>query len=585
MKMRNILLTVVSAVLLVLSGCTKKQNASERVLNLVSITEIKGYDPIMANDLYSSREISKIYEGLLSYHYLKVPFELQGNLAEAMPEVSKDGMTYTFKILQGVKFQDDAVFPGGKGREVEASDFVYSLKRLADSKNLSDGWWVLDGKLVGLNEWRDKNAKLPTADYSEEVEGLKALDKYTLQFKLKKPFPQFLYSLAMPYTYVVAKEVVEKYGKQFINHPVGTGPFSLAKFDQSKMITYYKNPTFREKFYPKDASSEYLDHLGDAGKRLPLVDKVVVHVIIESQPAWLKLNKGEIDTYSIPKDNFATAVKNNQLSGELLTKGFVLKIVPQLDLTYTAFNYDNKLFHNKKLRQAMYLAFDEGKSNTLFYNSTAFPAQGVIPPGIGGNIKGYVNPFKGPNVEAAKKMLAEAGYPEGKGLPEITYDIADSTTSRQMAEFFQKQMDQIGIKIKIQASPWPEFLAKQKKRSLQMYGAAWGADYPDGENFLQLLYGPNASPGANSSNYNNPEFNKEFEAAVVMPDSPERTARYEKLNKFLAEETILMFNNHRQSYSVSQGWLKNYHYSDLNNDYVQYLNVDNAKKAELLKKF
>ena len=585
MKMRNILLPLLSSLVLIISGCAKKQDANEKVLNLVSITEIKGYDPIMANDLYSGREISKIYEGLLNYHWLKIPYELQPNLAEAMPVASADGLTYTFKIVKGVKFQDDAAFPGGKGREVEAADFVYSIKRLADSKNQAEGWWVLDGKLKGLNEWRDKNAKLPTTNYDEEVEGLKAVDKYTLQFKLVKRFPQFLYALAMPYTYVVAKEVVAKYNKEFINHPVGTGPFFLPKFDQGKKITYFKSPTFRDKFYPTDSSPELKDLLGDAGKKLPLVDKIVVNVIIESQPGWLKFNKGEIDTYSIPKDNFATAVKDNKLSADLVAKGLELKITPMLDLTYTAFNYDNKLFSNTKLRKAMYMAFDEGKSNELFYNNTAFPAQGVIPPGIAGNVKDYKNPFKGPNVEGAKKMLAEAGYPNGKGLPEITYDIADSTTSRQMAEFFQKQMELIGIKIKIQASPWPEFLAKQKKRSLQMFGAAWGADYPDAENFLQLLYGPNASPGANSSNYNNPQFNKDFEAAVSMPDSPERTARYEKLNKFLAEEAVIMFNNHRQSYSLTQGWLRNYHYSDLNLDYAQYLGVDTTKKAELLKKF
>ncbi|MDO9182585.1 MAG: ABC transporter substrate-binding protein [Bacteriovorax sp.] len=585
MKMRNILLTVMSTTLLIFASCTKKQDTNERVLNLVSITEIKGYDPIMANDLYSGREISKIYEGLLNYHWLKVPYELQPNLAEAMPEASKDGLTYTFKIRPGIKFQDDIAFPEGKGREVLASDFVYSIKRLADSKNQAEGWWVLDGKLKGLNEWRDKNAKLPAANYDEEVEGVKATDKYTIQFKLKKVFPQFLYGLAMPYTYVVAKEAVDKYGKEFINHPVGTGPYVLPKFDQGKRIIYTKNPTFREKFYPSDSSPELKHLLADAGKRLPLVDKIIVNVMIESQPAWLKLNKGEIDTYSIPKDNFATAVKDNKLSPELINKGLALSITPMLDLTYTAFNYDNKLFQNTKLRKAMYMAFDEAKSNELFYNNTAFPAQSVIPPGIAGNIKGYINPFKGPNLEGAKKMLAEAGYPDGKGLPEITYDIADSTTSRQMAEFFQKQMEQIGIKIKVQASPWPEFLAKQKKRSLQMFGAAWGADYPDAENFLQLLYGPNASPGANSSNYNNPQFNKDFEAAVAMQDSPERTARYEKLNKFLAEDVVVMFNNHRQSYSLTQGWLRNYHYSDLNLDYVQYLNLDTAKKAELLKKF
>ena len=585
MKMRNILLALTVAAATALTGCAKKQDASERVLNIVSPAEIKGYDPIMSDDLYSGREIAKIYEGLLAYHYLKMPYELIPNLAEAMPEVSKDGITYTFKIRKGVLFQDDAAFPNGKGREVEASDFVYSIKRLADSKNQASGWWILDGKLKGLNEWRDKNANLPATNYDEEVEGLKALDKYTLQFKLAKPFPQFLYSLAMGFTSVVSKEVVAKYGKEFINHPVGTGPYVLPKFDQGKRIVYTKNPTFREKFYPSEASSEYQNLLGDAGKKLPLVDKVIVHVMVESQPAWLKFNKGEIDYFGVPKDNFATAVKDNKISGELADKGIVLTISPQLDVTYTSFNYDNKLFHNTNLRRAMYLAYDEAKANELFYNNTAFPAQSIVPPGIAGNDPAYKNQWKGPNIELAKKTLALAGYPEGKGLPEIVYDIPDSTTSRQMGEYFQKQMEQIGIKIKISASPWPEFQAKLKKRSGQMFGIAWGADYPDAENFLQLFYGPNSAPGANSSNYNDPKFNKEFEQAVMMQDSPARTALYEKLNKYIAEEAVSLFGVHRQAYTLQQSWLRNYRASDLHHDNVQYLNLDTAKKEEMAKKF
>lgn len=584
--MKKTLLLIASLSLILFgNGCTKKQNSNEKVLNLLSTAEVKGFDPIQADDLYSGRELAKIYEGLLQYHWLKLPYELIPNLAEAMPVISKDGKTYTIKIRQGVKFQDDAAFPGSKGRELEAKDFVYSIKRLADSHTQSTGWWVLDGKLVGLNEWRDRNAKLPVSNYNEEVEGLKALDKFTLQFKLAKIFPQFMYSLAMPFTFAVPEEVVEKYGKAFLNHPVGTGPFILPLFDQGKKITYTKNPTFREKFYPSDASPEFKNLLGDAGKRLPLVDKVVVNIMTESQPAWLKLNKGELDYISIPKDNFATAVKDNKLSDDLIAKGILLEISPQLDVTYTGFNYENKLFHNTKLRKAMYLAFDGEKANTLFYNNTAFPAQSIIPPGVAGNIKGYVNSNKGQNLEAAKKMLAEAGYPGGKGLPEIKYDYPESTTSRQISEYFKKQMEQIGINIKIVGSPWPEFTAKVKKKSIEMFGLAWMADYPDAENFLQLFYGPNKSPGANGTNYDNPQFNKEFEEAVKMQDSPERTARYEKLNKFLAEEAVSLFGFHRQAYTLEQGWVKNYHFSDLHHDLIQYLDVDTAKKAELLKKF
>ena len=238
MKKNQLLITTLLC-LLSLFGCTKKKNLDERVLNLAVSAKIKGMDPIYANDMYSSNEVARVYEGLLEYHYLKRPYTLRPNLAEAMPVVSKDGLTYTFKIKKGVVFQDDTAFEGGKG-ELVAADFVYSIKRLADPKLQALGWWIIDGKIKGLNEWRKKYSELPKVDYSEEIEGLRAVDKYTVEFKLTRPFPQFLYSLAMPFTFVVAKEVVEHYGKEFINHPVGTGPFKLPKFNQTNKITYTK---------------------------------------------------------------------------------------------------------------------------------------------------------------------------------------------------------------------------------------------------------------------------------------------------------------------------------------------------------
>jgi len=584
LKAKNFLSIIVLSTLVLFSGCTKK-GANERVLHVTAGADVKGFDPMMSSDVGSAAQICKIYEGLLAYHWLKVPYELIPNLAEEMPTISQDGMTYTFKIRKGVLFQDDAAFPGGKGRELTAEDFVYSIKRLADSKNQSTGWWLLDGKIKGLNEWREKNGKLPAANYDEEVEGLKAIDKYTLQFQLAKVFPQFLYALAMPFTFAVAKEVVEKYKGEFINHPVGTGPYVLPVFDQGKRLTFTKNPTFREKFYPTDSSPEFKDFLKDAGKKLPLIDKIVVDVIVESQPAWLKFNKGEVDYYSIPKDNFSSTIIDNKLSAEMLNKGMNLTIMPSLDVYYLGFNFDHKIFQNINLRRAMSLAYDEKMANELFYNSTGYSAESVAPPGIAGNVPSFKNEWRGPNLELAKKTLASAGYPDGKGLPEITLDTLSSTTSRQRAEFFQAQMEKIGIKIKILTNLSPEMQAKIKKRGVMMFDYGWIGDYPDTENFLQIFYGPNSSPGANSSNYNNPEFNKEFEAAVKMQHSPERTARYEKLNQFLAREAVAIFTVHTQSYMLQQKWVRNYHDSDFIFDFHQYLNIDEKEKVETLKNF
>ncbi len=588
MKMRKISICALLSGLMLFTSCTKKVDTSEKVLNLAVTAEVKGMDPIYANDKYSSNEIARIYEGLLEYHYLKRPYTLVPNLAESLPVVSADGLTYTFKIRKGVKFQDDAAFDGGKGRELVAEDFVYSIKRLADPKLQGLGWWLLEGKIKGLNEWREKNSEKDVVDYSEVIEGLKATDSHTLVFKLNKPFPQFLYSLAMPFTFVVSKEVVTKYGDNFLNHPVGTGPFMLkgGEFKQtSKRLTYVKNPTFRKKAFPVEASEEFKPMLSDAGKDLPLLDKVVVNIIRESQPRMLQFKKGKVDYNSVDKDNFdSMIVAGKSLSKELLDKGIDLEVSPSLDVTYTAYNHDMKLFQNTNLRRALALAYDVEEMNKLFNNGTALPAQSVIPPGIAGYMKNYKSPYRSKNLKLAKELLAKAGYKDGKGLPEITYDCPSASTSRQIGELIKKQLAEIGVNIKVQQNTWPELQKKITKRQVMLYGIAWGADYPDAENFLQLLYGPNKAPGANGSGYDNPEFNTLFKKAAVMQDSPERTALYEKLNRIAAEEVPWIYGVHRQGYTLKHSWLKNYMSTDFEAGQAQYINIDLNKKKEMLNK-
>lgn len=589
--MKKYLVLPLALLMVIVASCTKKQVSNEKVLNVSVPQKVKGMDPIYASDRYSNNEVAKIYEGLLEYDYLKRPYTLVPNLSQDLPKVSEDGLTYTFTIRQGVFFHDDMAFTGGKGRELVAEDFVYSLKRLADPKLQGLGWWLIDGKITGLNEWREKYANADKVSYDETIVGLQALDKYTLQFKLTKPFPQFLYALAMPFTFAVAKEVVEHYGQEFINHPVGTGPFVLPKFEQTNRIVYTKNPTFRKKTYPCEASEEFkADGLtADCGKQLPLIDKIVVEILVEDQPRWLNFLKGKIDYISVPKDNFSSAIPDSKnLSEDLKKNGVNLLISPSLDVTYTAFNHDLDLFKNVKLRRAMSLAYDVSQSNKLFYNDTALPAQSVVPPGIAGYMDSYKNPYRSygeaENIEKAKKLLAEAGYPGGKGLPEITYDCPAGTVSRQVGEYFKKQMEQIGVNAKIVQNSWPELQNKINKRSVMTYGIAWGADYPDAENFLQLLYGPNKAPGANGSGYNNPEFNELFVKSAVMQDSPERTALYEKLNRIAAEEVPWIYGVHRQSFVLKHAWLKNYIATDFDAGQEQFLNVDVEKKAELSEK-
>ena len=583
MKKHVLLLILIGTVF---ANCRKPEGETQKVLNYPVRAKIKGMDPIYANDKYSGNAVARVYEGLLEYHYLKRPFVLQPNLAATMPEVKGNGLTYIFKLRKGVLFHDSECFKGGKGREMVAEDVVYSLKRTAaEPKAL--GWWVLNGKLAGLNEFRDQVSK-GKATIDTPVEGIKALNKYTVQFKLAQPFPQFLYALAMPFFYVVPREAVEHYGKEFINYPVGTGPFTLKKFNRTSRIIFHKNPTFRKKLYPSEGMPKDKERglLADAGKQLPLLDKLVIHINVESQPQWLSFQSGKLDMMDIPKDNFETAVTpSKELSPEMIKKGIRLDITPALDVTYTAFQHTNKLFNNVKLRRAMSLAYDPYLSNDLFFSSASLPAHSIIPPGISGFIKGFKNKWIGPNIKQAKKILVEAGFPGGKGLPKITFDTSASTVNRQIGEFFKKRMELIGIKVRVITNPWPELLKKIQTRQTMLHSLAWGADYPDAENFLQLLYGPNKTPGANGSNYNNKKFNKLFEKARFLQDSPERTKLYEQMYRMSADEVPWIYGVHRQKFTLVQGWLKNFKFIEFDHGFEQYLGINLSLKKTLLEKF
>jgi ABC-type transport system substrate-binding protein len=560
-------------------GCSKKDRSEDGViLRIASSAKIKGLDPAQANDLYASREVGKVYETLLEYHYLKRPYTLIPSLAAEMPSVSKDGRVFTFKIRPGVLFQDDPCFEAtqGKGRELVAEDFVYSWKRLADPKVESTGFWILDDKVVGLNEWREAK-RSGKADYETPVEGLKALDRYTLQLTLKSRSWQILYNLAMPFAAVVPREAVEKYGPDFMNKAVGTGPFRLQEFNPSSKLTWVKNPTYRQVLYPSEGEEgdAAAGLLGDAGKALPLVDKIVVEIIQESQPLWLNFLAGRLDLSGIPKDNFNTAIQGSELAPELKQKGIQLYKITNLDVTHTSFNMTDKLVgKNKLLRQAISLATDMDEYIKLFYNGRAVRAHGPIPPGLSGYNPNFKNPYARHDVEKAKELLAKAGFPGGKGLPKLTYLTLSDSTSRQSTEFFQKQLDLIGVKLEVQNFSWPEFNAKIKNKQGQIYSFAWGADYPDGENFLQLFICRNVSPGSNDSNYCNPSFDELYYESLKLPDSPERTKLYEQMTEILAEDAPWIFGAHRITYGLSHPWVRNYKPHEFDGMVHKYLRVE-----------
>jgi oligopeptide transport system substrate-binding protein len=572
----------------VATSCTKKVSDTDTTLNIAVRANIKGLDPIRANDLYSSMTIANIFEGLLEYNYLKRPFTLQPALADGMPTVSADGLTHTFKIKKGVKFQDNAAFKDGKGRELTAQDFVYSWKRLADPKNASEGFWIFDGKIKGLNEWADA-MKTGKANYDTPVEGVSAPDANTLVIKLIKPYFQLYSVLAMPFAAVEPKEAVDKYGEEFLNNPVGTGPYMLksaSDWIRNSKMTLTKNPTWRGETYPSEgeASDQAAGLLADAGKALPFAEKLVYTELLEDTPRWQNAMKGNFDYLEIPNDNFESAVQkedHTKIAKVLADKNMSLSITTNPDVTYIGVNMkDPVLGKNKMLRQAMALAQDNQTLVDKFYNGRGIIAQGPIPPGFPSYEANFKNPYQQFNLAKAKEMLAKAGFPEGKGLGELTYEGLSDSKARQQAEFFVQNMTALGLKVKINPNTWPQFQDKIKTGKAQIFGIAWNADYPDPQNFYQLFYSKNMSPGPNDTSFSNAEFDKYYEQALTLPPGNARDVLYNKMRDIVVEESPWLFGVNRLGYRVVHGWLHNFKWNDIQNDWAKYMRVDPKQRAE-----
>lgn len=566
-------------------SCTKKQNSGDKILYVQSRELVRSLDPVLANDIYSQRMVLQIYEGLLHFHYLKRPLTLEPLLAEAMPTISSDGKVIVFKIKKGVRFQDDAAFPHGKGREITAEDFIYSWKRLADPANKSENYWVFRDKIVGYDEWRESIAQ-GKADYSTPIEGLQALDPHTLKITLKAPNYQILYQFATAAAVVVPKEIVTAYGPEFFSHAVGTGPYHVKEWIRGSKIIFEKNRSYRVEKYPDEgeATDEANGLLESSGENLPLVDRVVVYEIVEEQPQWLLFQKRELDLWHVTKDYVGQIVANGKLLPHLESKKIQLSLPVSPDITYVGFNTENPFLKNKKLRQAMAIAYNQDTVLKKFYFSMVVRAHGPIPPGFDGYRAGLKNPYQTHSLQKAKDLIREAGYPDGKGLPVFRFEMpSTNTTARMMAEFFKEQMLLIGVNIQIQPNTWPQFNEKVKGKKADIFEMAWNADYPDAENFLQLFYSKNVSPGPNSSNYSSPEFDALFDKALKLPPGSERTALYEKMEERLIEDMPWIYNFHRTFVWVKQPWLRNHKHDQMVMDIYKYLDVDLESKKRYSK--
>jgi len=547
----------------------------------------KSLDPIQGSTVYDNRASCQVYETLLQYKYLVRPPELEPLLLSEMPTVSEDGLTYHFKLKPGVRFHDDPCFPNGKGRELVTEDVFYSWKRMADEDNAPKSWWLLENTIAGFDEYRKRQNEAESFDYDAPVKGFQKIDDHEFRVVLKEPVQRFMWVLAMYQTSVVPREAVEMYGSRFGRHPVGTGPFTLDERDwlPRQRIVYYRNPDYHECYYPEEHMPEDVDKglAKSVGKRLPLVDRLELHMYVEDQPLWLSFRTGKLDYTQVPDEYYGEAFlkRTKQLKPKFEREGITDQQVPLLDFIFRGFNMEDELLGGYEpekiaLRQAICLAIDWDEFNQTFYSGINQVYDGPIPPGLDGFPEGGRAPvsYRGPDIERARTLLAEAGYPGGKGLPKLDFYTSRGRNSPEQTEMLQRQLGKIGVSINKNLVDFSTLIAFVNNKKAPFFSFAWGSDYPDAENNLALFYSPNVSPGSNHFNYNRPEYDRMYEQIRTMQPSPERTELYERMRDMVIQDAPFAGSMARTRFYLVNPRLKNFKVSEDFYNWPKYLDVE-----------
>ncbi len=501
---------------LLFGSCTRglKQNSGKTVFRYNESSGITSLDPAFARSQANIWGVNQLYNGLVQ---LDTNLAIRPCIARDWA-ISEDGKTYTFYLRNDIFFHDDSCFARGKGRKLTAHDAEFSLKRLLDAKLASPGAWVL-----GL------------VDTKDGVPAIDAVNDSMLIIRLNRSYPPFLGLLSMQYCSLIPEEAVINYGQDFRNHPVGTGPFRFAMWKEGVKLVMVKN----ERYF------EY-----ENGVRLPYLDAVSISFIIDKQSAFLEFVKGNLDFMS----GLDASYKDELLtpSGKLNSKYEAvihMESQPYLNTEYLGFLMDSSNvlvsggpLRDVRVRRALNMGFDRQKMIRYLRNGIGTPGiHGMIPKGMPGysesSTYGYIY-----NPQMARKLLAEAGFPAGRGLPPVT--LSTNASYLDLCQFIQSELVKIGVDLKIDVSPPATLRENMAQSRVPFFRGSWIADYPDAENYLSLFYSGNHTPaGPNYTLYSNPEFDRLFQSTIVNISDSARILSYTSLDSIVMADApvIVLF--------------------------------------------
>jgi peptide/nickel transport system substrate-binding protein len=534
--------------------------------------ELRSLDPVGINDATSHHIAEQIYDNLITFDD---KLHVAPELAEKW-EVSPDGITYTYHLRKGVKFHDSPCFPNGKGRELTAEDVKYSYTRVCDIRTNTRGFGYFQGKVVGASEYFDATrlaVEKQTEPTIKDIPGFIVADNYTFQVKLTRPFAPFENYPALACMMIHPKEAVEFYKKDFFQHPVGTGAFVFNSWTPDRECLLSRNPTYWDK--------------DEHGNQMPFLDKIKFTFVKDLKAQLLEFKQGNLDeAYRIPSEFFADVVgENNTPKGEY-TK-YQLLSLPAMSTQFYGMLAPSKEFADKRVRQAFSLAVDRERIIKYVLKGQAAAAgyHGIVPPSMPDYNYNSIIGYKF-DLERARKLLAEAGFPNGKDFPTITFQLnSGGGRNLQVAEAVQSMLtENLGVKVELKEVEWAKHLDEVDAGHSMFFRLGWIADYPDPENFLNLCYGKivpkdgSASP-INQVRYINPQFDELFDQAVATVDRTKRLELYRQAEQIAMNDAPLLILFYDADYRLLQPNVEGYHNNPMDRRYYKHIWLNPAKST------
>jgi oligopeptide transport system substrate-binding protein len=565
--------------------------ATGKVLRVAFPVAETGFDPQAAGDAYSNYVNRAIFDALYRYDYLARPYKVVPNIATGLPEISSDGRTWTIHIRKGIHFADDPVFKG-KRRELVAADYVYAIKRILDPKLRSNSLQAIDGRLVGADALVARAKETGRFDYDAPLDGLRAIDRYSLQFNLVFADYELLSNITTTAFSAVAREVIEAYADGngwAMANPVGTGAYRLKDWRRSQRIVLEANPTYRDERYPAPASAaDQKVAKALTGRKLPLVSTVEISIIEEAQPRLLAFQQKQLDWLAVPS-NLVTKVldANNQPNAELLKAGIRLERSIQPAISYTYFNMEDPVVGGYvpariALRRAIAMAYDVNEDIRVLRQGQGLPATQLVPPGM----TGHDSTFDGRvrfDVAQSKALLDKFGYadrdgdgfreqPDGKPML-LKLATGTSAQDRETEEFWKRSLNNIGLRVEFLKQKWPDLLKAARLGQLQMWSLGNISTTPDGFGLFGLLYGRNAG-FSNLSRFQLDEYDRVYEKARSLPDGPERLQAERRMSELVGLYAPWVLTAFRYENVLVQPWLRGYKYNPTFQYPFAYVDVD-----------